>query len=311
MIDTSVTHPPPTLAPAPTPASGVPVTRHRAGTGPTGIAGPAAGAGSGWSPARLAYGFYGVAATGAVIGQVWVALERIDWSPAAPTLARVAAVLPFALCLELLAMALAAMADQRQRLGERAYGLRIFSGVVAVAAVGIIVVGHWPHLYLTAAFGALSASAYLLWLLHSAARRRDALRAAGLLEVTAPAYGPYRRARHPILTARAAELARERGLDLHASLRAAELALRPPPGAGRRGRAGGTRRPRRPADGRDRGPHARPGRDRDRTREPRRLRLVGRSAQPGPDPPGGHRPGRAGGHVRADTPGGGAPEGVT
>ena len=181
-----------------------------------------------WSPARLAYAFYGVAATGAVVGQVWVALQRIEWSPGLPVAARVAAVLPFALCIELLAMALAAMADERARLGERAYGLRVFSAVVAVLAVSIIVAGHWPHLYLTTAFGALSGSAYLLWLLHSAARRRDALRAAGVLDTVAPAYGWYRRLRHPVLTARAGELARaSRGeLGLHASLRAAELALR-------------------------------------------------------------------------------------
>jgi len=179
-----------------------------------------------WSPARLAYAFYAVAASGAVAGQVWVALSRIDWSPAVPVAARALAVLPFAACIELLAMALAAMGDERMRAGERAYGFRAFSAVVAVLAVGILVVGHAPHLYLVGAFGLLSTSAYLLWLLHSAARRRDALRAAGRLATVAPAYGWYRRLRHPVVTARAAELARERGLGLYASLRAAELELR-------------------------------------------------------------------------------------
>lgn len=178
------------------------------------------------SPARLAYAFYGVAAAGAVIGQVWVALERIPWDAAWPMWLRLGAVLPFALCLELLAMVLAAMADERQRLGEPAYGFRLFSGVVAVLAVGIIVAGHWPHAYQVAAFGALSGAAYALWLLHSAARRRDALRAAGLLEPAAPAYGVWRRLRHPVLTARAAEFARERGLSVHESMRMAERALR-------------------------------------------------------------------------------------
>jgi hypothetical protein len=132
-------------------------------------------------------------------------------------------------------MALAAMADERMRLGERAYGLRTFSAVVATVAVGILVAGHWPHLYWSAAFGVLSGSAYLLWLLHSAARRRDALRAAGKLADTAPDYGLWRRLRHPIWTARAAELAREgcldsgtgvwRPLGLYESLRAAQLAI--------------------------------------------------------------------------------------
>ncbi|GIF16860.1 hypothetical protein [Actinoplanes teichomyceticus] len=189
----------------------------------------------GWSPARWAYSFYAVAATGAVIGQTWVALDHLPWPPAVPLVLRVLAVLPFALCLELLAMALAAMADERMRLGERAYGLRAFSAVVAVVAVGIQVAGHWPDYYWSSVFGVLSGSAYALWMLHAAARRRDALRAAGKLADTAPDYGLWRRVRHPIWTARAAELAREgrrdpgtgawRPLGLYESLRAAELAI--------------------------------------------------------------------------------------
>ena len=188
-----------------------------------------------WSPARLAYWFYGVAACGAVIGQTWVAVRHVPWAPGVPGVVRVVAVLPFALCLELLAMALSAMADARIRLGERAYGLRVFSAAVATVVVGILVAGHWPHLYWSAAFGLLSGSAYLLWLLHSAARRRDALRAAGKLADTAPDYGLWRRVRHPVWTARAAELAREgrvgadggwRPLGLYESLHAARLAMR-------------------------------------------------------------------------------------
>ena len=188
-----------------------------------------------WWPARLAYGFYGVAAAGAVIGQTWVALTHIPWGSGVHGWVRVAAVLPFALCLELLAMALAAMGDERMRLGEHAYGFRVFSALVATVAVGILVVGHWPHYYWSASFGVLSTSAYLLWLLHSAARRRDALRAAGKLADTAPDYGLWRRLRHPIWTASAAELARHghtdptgtwRPLSLYESLHAAQLAIR-------------------------------------------------------------------------------------
>jgi hypothetical protein len=188
-----------------------------------------------WSPARLAYWFYTVAAAGAVIGQTWVALTHIPWSSSLPAVARVAAVLPFALCLELLAMALAAMADQRMRLGERAYGFRVFSATVALVAVGILIAGHWPDLYWSAGFGLLSGAAYLLWLLHAAARRRDALRATGKLADTAPDYGLWRRLRYPLWTARAAELARTgthdphgrwRPLGLHESLEAARLAIR-------------------------------------------------------------------------------------
>ena len=213
-----------------------PATGHRPAD-----AGRPAGAGvsvtrSRWSPARLAYWFYAVAATGAVIGQTWVAVAHVPWGPGVPGVVRVVAVLPFALCLELLAMALAAMADERMRLGERAYGFRVFSAAVAMVAVGILVAGHWPHLYWSGGFGVLSGSAYLLWLLHSAARRRDALRAAGKLADTAPDYGAWRWVRHPAWTARAAELAREGRIDadrgvrrpvgLYESLRAAQLAMR-------------------------------------------------------------------------------------
>ena len=176
--------------------------------------------------ARLAYAFYGVAAGGAVIGQTWVAVEHIDWPATWPAWLPVVAVLPFAACLELLAMALAAMGDQRQRAGEQAYGFRVFSAVVAVLAVGIIVVGHHREPYLAAAFGVLSGSAYLLWLLHGAARRRDALRAAGLLDTTTPVYGVWRRLRHPVWCARAAELARAQGLGLHESLAEAQRRMR-------------------------------------------------------------------------------------
>ena len=208
----------PQVAGAPVPSDGgVPVVR------------------SGWSPARLAYWFYAVAAAGAVIGQTWVAVGHLPWGSGVPLWARVAVVLPFALCLELLAMALAAMADERMRLGERAYGFRVFSAVVAGVAVGIQVVGHWPNVYWSGVFGVLSCSAYSLWLLHGAARRRDALRAAGKLADTAPAYGLWRRVRHPVWTARAAELAREGRVDaasgrwqplgLYESLRAARLVM--------------------------------------------------------------------------------------
>jgi hypothetical protein len=189
----------------------------------------------GWSPARWAYSFYAVAATGAVLGQTWVALGHLPWPPEVPVWLRVLAVLPFALCLELLAMALAAMADERMRLGERAYGLRVFSALVAVVAVGIQVAGHWPDYYWSSVFGVLSGSAYALWMLHASARRRDALRASGKLADTAPDYGLWRWVRHWAWTARAAELAREgrrdpdtgrwRPLGLYESLRAAELAI--------------------------------------------------------------------------------------
>lgn len=176
---------------------------------------------------RLATTFYGLAATAAVIGQTWVAVDHLPWPDGVAPVWRVAAVAPFALVLELLAVVLAVMSDYRMRLGERALGVRAFSAAVAVVATGVIVIGHGQHdLYLAIGFGALSGAAYLLALVHMSMRRRDALRAAGQLAQVAPAYGLYRWLRHPVLTARAAELARERGLGLYESLRAAELELR-------------------------------------------------------------------------------------
>ena len=84
---------------------------------------------------RLAYTFYLLAAAAAVIGQVWVAVEHIPWPPSWPTWTRVAVIVPFAFCLELLGMVTAALADTRMRLGERALGLRTFSATVAAVAV--------------------------------------------------------------------------------------------------------------------------------------------------------------------------------
>jgi len=179
---------------------------------------------------RLAYVFYGLAAGAAVIGQVWVAVEHIPWPPGWPMWVRVAVVAPFALCLELLGMVTSALADQRMRLGERALGLRAFSVTVAIVAVSVIVAGHWPDVYLVVGFGAFSGAAFLLWMLHSGARRRDALRAAGLLSRVAPAYGWLRWL--PLVgrpgwrvTHRARELALEHGLELHESLAVAEREL--------------------------------------------------------------------------------------
>lgn len=170
----------------------------------------------GSSASRLAGAFYATAATGAVIGQTWVAVKHVPLPVPHPMVAALV-VLPFAACLELLGMATAALADQRQRAGERAVGFRVLSMLVAALAVLIILVGHWDHLYVALGFGVFSASAYLLWLLHSAARRRDALRAAGMLSRPTPVYG-WRWLASPLLVARAREVALLEGLDLVDSL---------------------------------------------------------------------------------------------
>lgn len=90
----------------------------------------------------------------------------------------------------------------------------------------MILWGHQSDPYIGIGFATLSAGAYCLALIHMSARRRDALRAAGLLAQVPPAYGVWRWVRRPVLTARAAELARVQGLGLRESLRQAELELR-------------------------------------------------------------------------------------
>jgi len=174
---------------------------------------------------RLAVVFYGAAAAAAAIGQTQVGLERIGFPDHWPAAGRVLAVAPFAATLELLAVVLLAMADQRLRLGERALALRVASGAVAVVAVGINVLGHHDP-YWSTVFGFFSGAAYVLACLHTGARRRDALRAAGLTAAVTPSYGLVQWLRHPALTARAAELARTRGLGRRESLEAAAAELR-------------------------------------------------------------------------------------
>src|SRR5690606_9523915 len=116
---------------------------------------------------RLATLFYGLAASAAVVGQTWVAVDHLPWPAGMPPWLRVATVVPFTLTVELLAVVLAVMSDYRMRLGERAVAVRVMSAVVAVIATGVIVLGHGAHdPYLATAFGALSASAYLLALIH-------------------------------------------------------------------------------------------------------------------------------------------------
>ena len=78
-------------------------------------------------------------------------------------------------------MATAALADLRRRKGEQAYAYRAMSLFAAIVALVFNVVGHWrpEERFLAFGFGGLSAFAYVLWLIHSSARRRDALRVAG------------------------------------------------------------------------------------------------------------------------------------
>ncbi|WP_344612507.1 hypothetical protein [Dactylosporangium salmoneum] len=174
---------------------------------------------------RSAYAFYCVAALGSSIGQIWVGVDVPPWPATVPIWLRVVLVLPFAIVLDLGGAVTSAFADTRQRLGENAYGWRMLSAASVTLAVGINIIGHATSPYLATVFGGLGTFAYTVWLLHSSARRRDALRTADKLRNTAPAYGLPQWWREPAITRRARTLAIEHSLGLHESLTAARTQL--------------------------------------------------------------------------------------
>lgn len=162
---------------------------------------------------RLAGTVYVVVAVVALAGQSTAAVHWLGW-PLLPALGAVGVV-------ELTAVALAARADYRRRLGESAVAASVLSGVVAAFMTGVNWAGHWQLGQQVAAwfFAATTAVGYLVWLLHSAARRRDQLRAQGRLRDTGPEYGWWQWARHPVITRRAQALAlRHPDLGLYGSL---------------------------------------------------------------------------------------------
>jgi hypothetical protein len=175
---------------------------------------------------RAAWTFYVIAALGSSIGQIWVGVETPPWPGAVPLWVRALLVAPFAMVIDLGGAVASAFADSRRRIGEAAYGWRILSAASVALAVGINVVGHAGSPYLATVFGGLGVFAYAVWLLHTSARRRDALRAAGKLSETPPSYGLRQWTREPEVTARAKLLAITGGLDVHESLTEARSQLR-------------------------------------------------------------------------------------
>lgn len=186
---------------------------------------PAASAAGQRVAEQAAWLFYLVAAAGSSIGQIWVAVTIPPWPATIPWWARALLVLPFAVVIDLGGVVCAAFADARRRLGEAAYGWRILSAASVTLGVAINILGHAHIPYLAAVFGGLGVFAYSVWLLHSGARRRDALRTAGKLDDTAPVYGPAQWWREPTVTRRARTLALQHGLTIHASLLEARAQL--------------------------------------------------------------------------------------
>ncbi|GAB3945098.1 hypothetical protein GCM10029976_070300 [Kribbella albertanoniae] len=178
---------------------------------------------------KVAYAFYATAAAAALVGQVWAGVTHIPWPDAGfSTFLKIVLVTPAVAVLELGGVATAALADLRRRKGETAYAYRAMSLFAAVIAVVFNVVGHWrpEERFLAFGFGGLSAFAYVLWLIHSSARRRDALRTAGQMMTTSPVYGVVQWAREPKVTWQARSLAIEHGYSLYESLHAARHQIR-------------------------------------------------------------------------------------
>jgi len=141
--------------------------------------------------ARLAATFYAVVAAVALVGQTTAAITWLHWPWPIAGIAVAA--------LELGGIALAAWADFRRRLGERAIPARALSGAVAAFAVAFNAVGH-PDPRQAAFFAGMSALGYGVWLIQAGARRRDDLRAAGMLPPPPPVYGLGQWVRHFGLT---------------------------------------------------------------------------------------------------------------
>ena len=123
---------------------------------------------------KVAYAFYATAAAAALVGQVWAGVTHIPWPETGfSTFLKIILVTPAVAVLELGGVATAALADLRRRKGEQAYAYRAMSFFAALVAVVFNVVGHWrpEERFLAFGFGGLSAFAYVLWLIHSSARR--------------------------------------------------------------------------------------------------------------------------------------------
>ncbi|ROO60342.1 hypothetical protein EDC02_2204 [Micromonospora sp. Llam0] len=175
---------------------------------------------------HTAWVFYVIAALGSTIGQIWVGVQTPPWPDSLGWWWRAVFVAPFAVVIDLGGAVTAAFADWRQRLGETAYGWRALSVGSVTVGVAINIIGHRDVPYLAVVFGGLGIYAYAVWLLHSAARRRDALRAVGKLAVTAPAFGIAQWWREPAVTRRARSLAVAQQLPLHQALDIARQQIR-------------------------------------------------------------------------------------
>ncbi|MDG9679041.1 hypothetical protein [Micromonospora sp. DH14] len=152
---------------------------------------------------RPTLALYAVVLAVSITGASTSAAGWLKW----PLLAAVAAVG----AAELGGVVLSIHADRRRNLGESALPARVLAAAVATGAVAINWFGHYGpdahQLGQAAFFGGFSALGFLVYLIDSAAQRRDALRSKGKLADTPPVYGIVQWVRHPGITRRARRLA--------------------------------------------------------------------------------------------------------
>lgn len=159
----------------------------------------------------------------------WLRIGQWDL-PAA--VQRAAAMGPGAV-VELFAIALMAFADNRTVVHvERAFAARMLAYAFALGVVALNWISHAGDPASQAFFAGVSAAGFCVYLIHSAARRRDAFRALGKTTTPAPMYPAYQWLFHPVTTwaARCAAVATTDGMGTQESLnhvaaqRAAEAA---------------------------------------------------------------------------------------
>ncbi|WP_349876345.1 hypothetical protein ABIH81_19570 [Micromonospora sp. HUAS YX12] len=118
-------------------------------------------------------------------------------------------------------------ADVRRRLGEHATASRLLGGIIAAAAATFNIVTHGDRL-LGGFYALMSVLGFVSWWLDVENKRRDRLRARGLLPAPTPKYELWSHwIRHPMITAQARGLAKAHPqLGLYGSLEAALIVRR-------------------------------------------------------------------------------------
>lgn len=127
--------------------------------------------------------FYLAVALVAAAGQVSAALHWSGW--------HLLGVIPLVAVLEFGGVVMAARADERRRMGERAYAALAIATAVAAMAATINYTGHLAVGQTIAAwvFAGMTVLGYAIWLVDTGYRRRDAMREAGKMRLGRPAYG--------------------------------------------------------------------------------------------------------------------------